>query len=92
MPKPESRQPFTPGDSLHLRKALVTARRVELGHAKTARHHKDDAALALATRQAEIYSGLISKIDALTLSTEATRRLDDDEKGLRTVQTPGAHS
>ncbi len=27
--------------------------------------------------------------DALTLSTEATRRLDDDEKGLRTVQTPG---
>ena len=64
MPEHESRQPFTPGDSLHLRKALVTARRVELGHAKTARHHKDDAALALATRQAEIYSGLISKIDA----------------------------
>ncbi len=27
--------------------------------------------------------------EALTLSTEATRRLDDDEKGLRTVQTPG---
>lgn len=27
--------------------------------------------------------------DALTLSTEATRRLDDDENGLRTVQTPG---
>ena len=28
---------FTPGDSLHLRKALVTARRVELGHAEIAR-------------------------------------------------------
>ena len=69
MPKPESRQPFTPGDSLHLRKALVTARRVELGHAKTARHHKDDAALALATRQSEIYSGLISKIDARHVPT-----------------------
>lgn len=26
---------------------------------------------------------------ALTISTEQTRRLDDDEKGLRTVQTPG---
>jgi hypothetical protein len=26
---------------------------------------------------------------ALTVSTEQTRRLDDDEKGLRTVQTPG---
>lgn len=26
---------------------------------------------------------------AMTLSTEQTRRLDDDEKGLRTVQTPG---
>ena len=65
----ESRQPFTPGDSLHLRKALVTARRVELGHAKTARHHKDDASLALATRQAEIYSGLISKIDARHVPT-----------------------
>jgi prophage antirepressor-like protein len=26
---------------------------------------------------------------AMTISTEQTRRLDDDEKGLRTVQTPG---
>ena len=26
---------------------------------------------------------------ALTVNTEQTRRLDDDEKGLRTVQTPG---
>jgi hypothetical protein len=55
---------FTPGDLLHLRKALVTARRVELGHAKTARHHADTAAKEQAMRQAEIYSGLISKIDA----------------------------
>ncbi len=30
--------------------------------------------------------------EALTLSTEATRRLDDDEKGLRTVQTLGNRS
>lgn len=25
----------------------------------------------------------------MTINTEQTRRLDDDEKGLRTVQTPG---
>lgn len=32
---------FTPGECLQLRKALVTASRVELGHAKTAKHHND---------------------------------------------------
>lgn len=56
--------PFTPSDHLHLRKALVTALRVERGHIKTAKHHPENpSALALATRQAEIYSGLILKID-----------------------------
>lgn len=54
---------FTSGDHSMLRKALVTARRVEIGHAKTAVKHLDDAAEALAKKQAEIYSGLITKID-----------------------------
>ena len=65
----QPRPMFTPGECLLLRKALVTARRVELGHAKTAVHHNDTAAQALATKHAELYSGLISKIDARNSTT-----------------------
>ena len=54
---------FTSGDHIMRRKALVTARRVEIGHAKTPIKHLDDAEEALAKKQAEIYSGLITKID-----------------------------
>lgn len=54
---------FSNYDHNMLRKALVTARRVEIGHAKTAVKHLDDAAEALAKKQAEIYSSLITKID-----------------------------
>lgn len=54
---------FSGEDNNMLRKALVTARRVEIGHEKTAVKHLDDAAEQLAKKQAKIYSGLITKID-----------------------------
>lgn len=41
------------------------------------------------TRDGEPWFVATDVCDVLTISTEATRRLDDDEKGLRTVQTPG---
>ena len=63
---PPSDPMFTAGQLQMLRKALVTARRVELGKVKAAQHHANPADQALHPRQAEIYSGLISKIDEAT--------------------------
>lgn len=49
----------------------------------------DTHAVRTLTRDGEPWFVAADVCDVLTISTEATRRLDDDEKGLRTVQTPG---